>query len=155
MNKIQPHFNWINIFIISITFANLLYTQTAKYRFNHLTTDHGLSQGLVHDIIQDHRGFMWFATNDGLNRYDGIEVRNYYNDPLDSLTPSNNTIMSLFEDSSQRLWVGAGGLNLYNRSKDHFVRFLLPSHFPGNSGENIILDIEEDHQFLLFSISCR
>ena len=43
----------------------------ADLKFTHLTTNHGLSQGYVVDILQDRRGFMWFATRDGLNRYDG------------------------------------------------------------------------------------
>ena len=50
-------------------------------RFTHLTTNDGLSQGYVVDILQDRRGFMWFATRDGLNRYDGYTFVVYKHDP--------------------------------------------------------------------------
>ena len=49
--------------------------------FRHLTTEHGLSQDHVVGILQDHRGFMWFATGEGLNRYDGNSFVVYKNDP--------------------------------------------------------------------------
>src|SRR5512139_3118331 len=55
----------------------------AALKFTHLTTTHGLSQGYVVDILQDRRGFMWFATRDGLNRYDGYSFVVYKHDPND------------------------------------------------------------------------
>ena len=61
-------------------------------RFSHLTTNDGLSQGYVTAILQDRRGFMWFATRDGLNRYDGNAFVVYKHDPNDPGSLSSNFI---------------------------------------------------------------
>jgi len=63
-------------------------------------------------IFQDTKGFIWFGTRNGLNRYDGSEFVIYKHDPKDSLTLSDNHIWSLAEDNDRNLWVGtARGLN--------------------------------------------
>ena len=57
------------------------YARVRDLKFTHLTTNDGLSQGYVTAILQDRRGFMWFATRDGLNRYDGNAFVVYKNNP--------------------------------------------------------------------------
>ncbi len=80
--------------------------------FSHLTIDQGLSQSNVFCIVQDRRGFMWFGTEDGLNRFDGYEFLHVTHDPGDVNSLSNDTITALFEDPDGCLWVGtASGLN--------------------------------------------
>jgi ligand-binding sensor domain-containing protein len=74
-------------------------------KFAHLTTNDGLSQGYVVAILQDHRGFMWFATRDGLNRYDGNAFVVYKNDPDDPGSLNSNFIQDLMEDDHGYLWV--------------------------------------------------
>jgi ligand-binding sensor domain-containing protein len=64
-------------------------------KFSHLTTNDGLSQGYVTAILQDRRGFMWFATRDGLNRYDGNTFVVYKNNPNDPTSLSSNFIQAL------------------------------------------------------------
>ena len=59
-----------------------------ELKFTHLTTDDGLSQGYVTAILQDRRGFMWFATRDGLNRYDGNTFVVYKHNPNDPVSLS-------------------------------------------------------------------
>ena len=100
-----------------------------KFSFDRITIEDGLSQGTVTSIIQDSKGFMWFGTYDGLNRYDGIRFRVYKNDVIDSLSISHNSITSLCEDRFNNLWIGtmAGGINLYNRDKDLYLRPLFRS----------------------------
>jgi hypothetical protein len=70
----------------------------ADLTFKHLTTNDGLSQGYVVDILQDRRGFMWFATRDGLNRYDGYTFVVYKHDPNDPGSLSSNFLQDLMED---------------------------------------------------------
>lgn len=72
---------------------------------NNLGINEGLSQGLILSILQDRSGFIWFATKDGLNRYDGYSFKVYRHDPEDSTTISDNHIFQLLEDSKGRLWV--------------------------------------------------
>ena len=67
-------------------------------KFTHLTTNEGLSQSYVTAILQDRRGFMWFATRDGLNRYDGNTFVVYKHNPNDPTSLSSNFIHDLIED---------------------------------------------------------
>ncbi|HEY3386733.1 MAG TPA: two-component regulator propeller domain-containing protein, partial [Saprospiraceae bacterium] len=101
-----------------------------QYKYETLTTSDGLSQGYIYDILQDKDGFMWFATKDGLNRYDGYTFKVYTHDSYDPHSLSNNTIHHLLEDSQGRIWVATDqGLNIYDRSQDHFIRMV---HDPKN-----------------------
>jgi len=94
--------------------------------FDHITTDGGLVTGNVRTILEDYQGFIWFGTEDGLQRYDGHSMVNYHHDEDDSTTISSNYILYLFEDSKKNLWIGTldAGLCLYDRSKDSFRRFI-------------------------------
>ncbi len=71
-----------------------------------ITIEHGLSQGMIFDMVQTRDGFLWIATKDGLNRYDGYNFKIFSNDPFDSYSLSENTITALFEDSRGLLWAG-------------------------------------------------
>lgn len=91
------------------------YGQRPHIHFEHLTTDNGLINNSVNVIHQDSRGFLWFGTQDGLNRYDGYKFETFTNDTT-ILGLSNATVDCIYEDKSGNLWIGTfGGLNLYNR----------------------------------------
>ncbi len=93
-------------------------------RFERLPLEDGLSESSINDILQDSRGFMWFATADGLNRYDGYAITVYKKDLEDPRSLSNNAIYDLCEDAQDRFWIGTyGGLNLYDRRQNAFVHF--------------------------------
>jgi len=76
-----------------------------KILFHHLTVKDGLSQGGVNCILQDSQGFMWFGTQDGLNRYDGYQFTIYKHDPADAKTLNGSWVLSIAEDSRGTLWV--------------------------------------------------
>ncbi len=87
-----------------------------------LSIANGLSNNSVRCIYQDKRGFIWFATYDGLNRYDGREFRVFRNQIGDSTSLPHNYIYTLFEDAEQQLWVGTGrGLAIFNHSLQRFT----------------------------------
>ncbi len=77
--------------------------------FAHLGSDEGLSQGTVMAIVQDAQGFLWFGTEDGLDRYDGYEIRHFIHEHNDADTLPNAWIAALGCDQSGRLWIGSDG----------------------------------------------
>ena len=83
-----------------------LYAQKHNIRFEQLSVEQGLSQSSVSCILQDSKGFMWFGTQDGLNKYDGYSWVLFKNDPEDPNSLSANWIQSIYEDPSGVLWVG-------------------------------------------------
>ena len=75
-------------------------------RFGRFTAQDGLSSDQIRGVAQDNYGFMWFATLDGLNRYDGASVKEYRHNPDDPTSLSHNIIRRLFTDQSGILWIG-------------------------------------------------
>ena len=91
-------------------------------RFKHLTVHDGLSQGSVNAIAEDRHGFVWLATQQGLNRYDGVQFKTFTHDSNDPRSLPADWVWSLFKDSQDRFWVGAnkGGLSRFDGQ--HFER---------------------------------
>ena len=106
--------------------------------------EHGLSNSWVQSILKDSRGFVWFGTQDGLNRYDGSGIKIYRHDPKDANSLPSSVIGCLFEDSKKRLWIGSGwaarGVALYDRAHDRFRTFLPSSEAARNHVRTIIED---------------
>lgn len=116
--------------------------------FDHLTVDNGLSNNTVLSICQDSRGFMWFGTYHGLNRYDGYHLTTYLSSPGDPQALSDNVVTCLHEDRRQNLWVGTrlGGLNRYDRASDTFVRYTQDGRPPYRLSANKVECLLEDRQ---------
>lgn len=95
-------------------------------RFDHISIEQGLSQSSVRVIFQDSRGFMWFGTEDGLNRYDGYTFKTYKPDPDVPNSLSDRWITSILEDTDGYLWIGTrlGGLNRFDPRTQDFKRYL-------------------------------
>lgn len=105
------------------------YSQTVLFdnenlRFKQYSLTEGLSQSSVLAILQDSKGFMWFATRDGLNKFNGQTFVTYRHNSQDSTSLSNSYIKSLIEDGQGNLWVGTmNGLNKYIANENRFERF--------------------------------
>lgn len=98
-------------------------------RFRRFTTEQGLSQSHVSAILKDNRGFMWFATEDGLNRFDGYKYTHYKHDPANRASIHDSFVLSLLEDGEGELWVGTStGLDRYDRLTDRFIHYPHPRH---------------------------
>src|ERR1700694_439722 len=95
----------------------LAFPQAQHVKFRHMGTADGLSQSDVTCILQDSRGFMWFGTRDGLNKYDGYQFTVYKNNSGDEHTLANNFIMDMIEDAKGYIWIGTwgGGRDRYDR----------------------------------------
>ena len=114
--------------------------------FEQITGEEGLSHNDVNCVVKDSEGFMWFGTDNGLNRYDGYTIREYQHDPEDSTTISGKGISCLFEDSRGNLWAGTSGegLNRYRRETDDFIRFTRQEQDTGTISHNWIMCMFED-----------
>ena len=95
-----------------------------QFSFETLSLAHGLSNPVVHTILRDRHGFLWFGTEDGLNRYDGYDFTHFHADPDDPTTLSDDAVVALFEDRQGRLWVAtrSGGLNRFDHATERFHR---------------------------------
>lgn len=101
-------------------------------KFRRLAPEQGLSQSSVNAIAQDSQGYLWFGTQDGLNRYDGYTFKVYRYNPSDAASLSDNYIWRLLVDRQGTLWIGtySGGLNRYDPARDNF---LIYRHDPRDS----------------------
>ncbi len=120
-------------------------------KFTHLTTNDGLSQGYVTAILQDRRGFMWFATRDGLNRYDGNTFVVYKNNPNDPGSLSSNFIQDLMEDDHGYLWIATNtGVNKFDPATERFTRYLHDPNNPNSIGGAYVTSIARDSRGYLW-----
>ncbi|MDR1455245.1 MAG: response regulator, partial [Tannerella sp.] len=121
------------------------FPQGAEVHFEHLSVEDGLSQLSVMAIFQDARGFMWFGTRDGLNRYDGDGFEIFREFDAGGKRISNGQIECIAEDGQKRLWVGTRrGLNRYDEDAGCFVPYY---HADSDSTitNNHILSLFRDH----------
>jgi signal transduction histidine kinase/ligand-binding sensor domain-containing protein/DNA-binding response OmpR family regulator len=106
---------------ILLMLSNAVAAQYKALKFSSLTIEKGLSQSDVKCIIKDHTGYMWFATDDGLNRYDGYKFTVYRHNSKDSHSLPSNNITTVFEDKAGNIWIGSGGgLSLYDKNTESF-----------------------------------
>jgi len=118
----------------------------AQIKFEHLTVADGLSQSVVLCILQDSQGFMWFGTEDGLNKYDGYKFTVYKHDPDNSNSLADNYVWSIHEDESGTLWIGtSNGLDKFDLAHETFVHYQHDENDPNSLSHNEVRAIEEDH----------
>jgi signal transduction histidine kinase/ligand-binding sensor domain-containing protein len=131
-----------------LNWAAHLLAQSQQVKFDRLSLEHGLSQSSVHCILQDRQGFLWFGTQDGLNKYDGYGFTIYKHDPHDSSSLSDNYVRAIYEDpaSPNALWIGtfAGGLNRFDRDTEQFTRFVNDPNKPRSLSHNNVQVIYQD-----------
>jgi ligand-binding sensor domain-containing protein/signal transduction histidine kinase len=96
-------------------------------QFDHLSLEQGLSQTTVLCILQDSKGYLWFGTADGLNKYDGYSVTVYRNNRHDPYSLSDDWVTAIAEDRTGALWIGTskGVLNKFDRKNERFTRYTL------------------------------
>ncbi|MBN1396457.1 MAG: PAS domain S-box protein [Bacteroidetes bacterium] len=134
---------FIKISVILILQSACLYSQKDEGKFERLSE--GLSQNSVLCMSQDSRGFMWFGTYDGLNRYDGYKIKIYKSEIGNVYSLSNNAVRYIFEDHSGIIWIGTdGGLNQYDRQTEKFISYKNDPNDPNSLSSNMIQWICED-----------
>lgn len=121
-------------FVLAFGF-HLLNAHAGYLDVDHYSIDDGLSNNTVTSVVQDEQGFIWIGTNNGLNRFDGLDFKKYLPGGHKSGAISDNIIRALLVDPQDHLWVGTDkGLNLFDRAKNQFVTF----HSQG--GKNALSD---------------
>jgi len=96
-----------------------------SYYFRNYQVNDGISGNTITCIIQDKKGFMWFGTRNGLNRFDGTVFKVFRNDVNDPQSIGSNSVLSLFEDRKEHLWVGTyKGVYIYNATQETFSLFM-------------------------------
>ena len=111
----------IIIIIIMWFFSSYAMSQKAANQFRRIDTGWGLSSNQINTIFQDSRGFIWFATVSGLNRYDGYSFKVFKNIPSDPSSLPENSIHRIFEDHLGVLWLfTSNNLFFYNPEKENF-----------------------------------
>lgn len=123
--------------------------QDTPFYFRNYQVSDGLSGNAVGKMVQDKKGFMWFASRNGLNRFDGHNFRVFQSIAGDSLSIGSNSIFALYEDAAEKLWVGTHrGVYRYDPVADRFDPFkLIPA------GE--VLEIRGDRNDNIWIISDR
>ena len=119
---------------------------TLPIGFDRISVDDGLSQSTVLSMLQDNQGFMWFGTEDGLNRFDGYEFHVYSHDPANADSLADDYVVSLAQDGDGNIWVGThvGGLSRWIRNTDSFETYrhdpANPSSLPSDRVRTLMVD---------------
>ncbi|MDR1742646.1 MAG: response regulator [Dysgonamonadaceae bacterium] len=144
--------SFIAIFLLlCVCQTSLAYTPKGIYHyFKTMDIRDGLSQNTVYQILQDRKGFMWFGTKDGLNRYDGLSFRVY---KKENSGLGKNFITALHEDCEGNIWIGTdGGVFIYDPVLDSFAAFEMTGD-KGNPIRDFVTTIDsDDHNNIWISV---
>ncbi len=111
----------LTLFILFLCLAQSWSTESRMWRSAVIRNEQGLSNSAINALFRDSRGFMWFGTWDGLNRFDGKSIKTFYPDIYDDTAISNNIIRDVLEDNAGHLWVVTErGLNRYSHDLERF-----------------------------------
>lgn len=142
----------IPLFSIFFAFPKKFYGQNAPLNFKNYSTEDGLSSATVYDILKDRFGFLWLATEDGVNRFDGTNFKVYRHNRASKNGLMVNHITALHEDKKGRLWIGTngGGLCYYDKNKDSIYNFVAEGISPTTTA---VLAISGDNEGNIF-VAC-
>jgi len=122
----------VSFLLITLT---LVLGRDISLKFDKLSSEDGLSQNSIYDIIQDNQGYMWFATQDGLNRFDGYNFKIFRQDNSSTAGGVSNYINTICQSSLNEIWIGSiTGLAVLNAGTSHFKTL---KNVPNLAGKNI------------------
>ncbi|PCJ88194.1 MAG: hypothetical protein COA57_03700 [Flavobacteriales bacterium] len=138
---------------IQLACVDFAFGQNDFIRFDRISIKNGLSQSTVNCILQDAKGFMWFGTQDGLNRFDGYRFKVFYHHSQDTSSLADNYVRALYEDRNGNLWVGTdNGLSKFNPELQTFETFYRSENNLNGLSDNAIRAIcESDDGTLWFA----
>ena len=128
--------NYLNRIVISLLAFTYFTFGQSDFTFKNISVKDGLAESTVKVIFEDHNGFIYFGTENGLDVYDGYEFTNYQMNSFDEASLLGNKISSIHEDSNHMIWVGSElGVSLFDPSKREFSR-------PIDTGDEELVDSE-------------
>ncbi len=135
----------ISILVIGYFGYSQGHLKTPGFSFERFSTEDGLPSSTILDIVQDHEGYIWLATEDGLVRYDGYQFLNYRSIPGDTTSLSRNQPEKLFVDFTGDIWIGSKlGINRYSQECACFIRYSSNESAPDNQQAGQINAYAED-----------
>ncbi len=123
----------LTILLTLLASAQVTYAQGGdNLYFEHLSVEDGLPHTNVWDILQDHHGFMWFTTEEGLAKYDGYEFIVYKHDPSDPNSLSSTAVYALYQDNLHNLWITTpnSGINKFDPATETFTHYQYDENDP-------------------------
>jgi signal transduction histidine kinase/ligand-binding sensor domain-containing protein len=129
-------------------------TSTAQqYSFTNFTIEDGLSNNVVYATHQDGKGYLWIATHDGLNRYDGYEFKKFLHNPFDKKSLASNMTIDMADDDNGTLWILSNThLHQYNERIESFEQYALPTGSVNHSNQSASKLIDGNRRFLLLNL---
>jgi ligand-binding sensor domain-containing protein/signal transduction histidine kinase len=125
--------------------------QAQTIRFERMTVEDGLSQNAILAIAQDTQGFLWFGTEDGLNKYDGYQFTVYKHDPDDPSTLRDNFVSAILIDQTGDLWIGTrSGLDRFNRASGTFLHYPIEGEDSSSLEGAWVISLYEDQSGTLW-----
>lgn len=116
------------IFLLFRILNPLLSMPDTNYRFMHITSKEGLPHQQVEALMQDDKGMLWIGTRNGLSRYDGYSIVNYFNQIDNPHSLNQNFVRSIYQDHKKRIWIGTyEGICMYRPATDDFQCYNLPN----------------------------
>ncbi|MBN1789979.1 MAG: response regulator [Bacteroidales bacterium] len=142
----KRHLRGSLLFLILFLSANICSAQFLSPVFENISTKDGLSHSSVNYMLQDHNGFMWFATYNGLNKYDGKAFKVYQKNDQDKTSISSNDIFFIYEDTSGNIWIvnSVTGLDRFDPITETFENYRHNPDDPESISSNELFQVTQD-----------
>ncbi|MFC2140868.1 two-component regulator propeller domain-containing protein [Acidobacteriota bacterium] len=129
-----------------------LHSQDKPIAFEYITSNNGLSNDNILCILQDSKGFLWFGTENGLNRFDGYNFKTYRHQPEHSNSLSSDIVRTIIEDRSGVLWIGTlwGGVSKFDPKTETFTHYQSDPGNPNSLSHNFVFSILEDRAGIIW-----
>ncbi len=120
--------------------------QGTNIKFQHITTDDGLSTGTVDCVFKDSRGYLWLGTWNGLNRYNAYSIELFEHDPKDPNSVAGGRVTSIIEDNDRKVWFGTNGngISVFDYNTQVFTHFKNDPSDPNSIPSNVIRELLKD-----------
>ncbi len=136
----------INILLLFVIFPSFALENSFDLSFSHINKGDGLSDDMVFSIFQDSSGYIWIGTSNGLNRYDGYNITNFFHKPDSPHSLAHNTVTSICEDSENNIWFGTfgGGISRFIPATNSFRNYTFSKQTSDPGSAKLINHIQSD-----------